>query len=145
MQIEIDFEVFKALTTLRQSENHTYNEVLRDLLGLEKTLGRQLGDQLGGAAAAFGPKPNTGFASRGVFLPDGTALRAKYKGRTYVARIENGKWISSDNREFASPSGAAHAITGTQVNGLRFWEARRPSDTEWRKLDALPGATAEWS
>lgn len=142
MQIEVDFEVFKALTMLRQSENHTYNEVLRDLLGLQKTLGRQLGDQLGGITAAFGPKPNTGFASRGLYLPDGTLLRAKYKHRTYEARIEKGKWLFPDDREFASPSGAANAITGTQVNGLRFWEARRPSDTEWRKLDALPGATA---
>jgi len=142
VQIEIDFEVFKALTMLRQTENHTYNEVLRDLLGLQKTVGRQLSDQLRGVTAAFGPKPNTGFLSRGLYLPDGTLIRATYKGRSYEARIEKGKWISSDNREFASPSGAAHAITGTQVNGLRFWEARRPSDTEWRKLDALPGATA---
>ena len=141
MQIEIDFEVFKALTILRQSENHTYNEVLRDLLGLEKTLSRQLGDQLRGFTAPFGSKPNTGFVSRGLYLPDGTLLRAKYKGGTHEARIEKGKWLSADGREFSSPSGAAHAVTGTQVNGLRFWEARRPSDTEWRKLDALPGAT----
>lgn len=142
MQIEIDFEVFKALTILRQSERHTYNEVLRDLLGLEKTLGRELGERFSGLTTAFGPKPNTGFVSRGLYLPDGTLLRAKYKGLTYEARIEDGKWLSSEDREFASPSGAAHAITGTQVNGLRFWDARRPSDTEWRKLDALPSAAA---
>lgn len=142
MQIEIDFEVFKALTSLRQSENHTYNEVLRDLLGLQKTLSRQMNERFGGLAAALGPKPNTGFVSRGLYLPDGTLLRVMYKGRTYEARIENGKWLFPDGREFTSPSGAAHAVTGTQVNGLRFWEARRPSDTEWRKLDALPGAAA---
>lgn len=141
MQVEVDFEVFKALTMLRQSESHTYNEVLRDLLGLEKTIARRMGDQFGGIVAALGSKPGTGFVSRGLFLPDGTLLRAKYKGRTFESRIEKGKWLFPDNRECSSPSGAAHAVTGTQVNGLRFWEARRPSDTEWRKLDALPGAT----
>jgi hypothetical protein len=141
MQIEVDFEVFKALTMLRQSESHTYNEVLRDLLGLQKTAARQMTERLSGFAAALGPKPNTGFVSRGLYLPDGTLLRAKYKGRTYEAQIEKGRFLLADGREFSSPSGAAHAVTSTQVNGLRFWEARRPSDTEWRKLDALPGAT----
>lgn len=140
MQIEVDFEVFKALTMLRQSESHTYNEVLRDLLGLEKTAGRQITERMGGIASVFGPRPNVGFVSRGLYLPDGTLLRANYKGKTYSGRIEKGKWLDAENRQFSSPSGAAHAVTGTNVNGLRFWEARRPSDTEWRKLDALPSA-----
>lgn len=34
MQIEIDFEVFKALTALRESESDSYNAVIRRLLGL---------------------------------------------------------------------------------------------------------------
>jgi predicted CopG family antitoxin len=34
MQVEIDFEVFKALTSLRQSEADSYNAVIRRLLGL---------------------------------------------------------------------------------------------------------------
>ena len=45
MQIEIDFEVFKALTALRQSEADFYNAVVRRLLNLP----------IGNALAAFGP------------------------------------------------------------------------------------------
>jgi predicted CopG family antitoxin len=32
--ISVDFDVFKALTTLRMSEEQTENDVLRKLLGL---------------------------------------------------------------------------------------------------------------
>jgi predicted CopG family antitoxin len=32
MQIDIDFDVFKALTALRQSEIDSYNDVLRRVL-----------------------------------------------------------------------------------------------------------------
>ena len=35
MQIEIDFEVFKVLTSLRESEADSYNAVIRRLLGLQ--------------------------------------------------------------------------------------------------------------
>lgn len=35
MQIDIDFEVFKALTALRHNETHSYNSVLRELLKLD--------------------------------------------------------------------------------------------------------------
>lgn len=48
MQIDIDFEVFKALTALRESEADSYNAVLRRLLGLtsqQPTLGGLLGSR----------------------------------------------------------------------------------------------------
>jgi hypothetical protein len=35
MQVEIDFEVFKVLTSLRESESDSYNAVIRRLLGLQ--------------------------------------------------------------------------------------------------------------
>ena len=47
MQIEIDFEVFKELTARRTHEGHTYNEVLRDVLGLKPSFGRQGSDTPG--------------------------------------------------------------------------------------------------
>ena len=137
-QIDVDFDVFKALTALRESEHHTYNEVLRDLLGLERTFGRKLGDSMSGITRGFGSTGGSGFVSRGLYLPEGTMLRAKYKGLPFTASITNGRWRDADGTEHNSPSAAAQAITGTNVNGLRFWEAKRPSDVHWRKLDALP-------
>lgn len=78
-----------------------------------------------------------GFYSRGLTLPNGTALRARYKGYEYRAKIENDAWIDHlENRHF-SPTGAAKAITGNSVNGWRFWEAWRPGDSKWRRLDLL--------
>jgi predicted CopG family antitoxin len=137
-QIDIDFEVFKALTALRKSETHTYNEVVRDLLGLKKTFNRQISDIGSTMSQTFGPEGAQGRAVAGRFLPHGTLLRAKYKSLFYNAKILNGEWVDENGDIFPSASGAATAITGNNVNGLSFWETKRPSDSEWRKLSALP-------
>lgn len=140
MQIEIDFEVFKALTALRENEADSNNKVLRRVLGLqdnpgpvqlaEQRLGRPLGE-LDRAVLGFG----VWFGQ--VHLPEGTKLRATYKGRTYWAEIKNGNWLGEDRKERRSPSDAAGAISGTNVNGWRFWYAQRPGDPEWQRLDEL--------
>lgn len=138
MHIDIDFEVFKALTARRESENHTYNDVLRELLQLDSLHETVIEQPLQAAAEALiRPFVTGGFYSRGVNLPDGTLLRARYKQTEYTARIDGEKWIDSQGREHSSASAAAAAITGTNVNGLRFWEARRPSDSGWRRLELL--------
>lgn len=137
-QIEIDFEVWKALTALRASERHSYNDVLRSILNLESVQ-----EPESPLVAAFDVKPNAfltarkGFYSRGLFLPDGTDLRAVYKGESYMGQIVEGQWIDPSGNVFSSPSAAASAITGNNVNGLRFWEGRRPTDANWCRLDLL--------
>jgi hypothetical protein len=70
-------------------------------------------------------------------LPNGTQLRATYKGRTYKAAIENGRWLDEAGIEYNSPSAAARAITGNNVNGLRFWAGKRPSDGDWLSLEVM--------
>ncbi|HEX8512238.1 MAG TPA: hypothetical protein VF688_03950 [Allosphingosinicella sp.] len=128
MQIDIDFEVFKALTSLRKRESHTYNDVLRELLKLKPS-----GDESPASVAL-----SKGLLLRGgLFLPDGTRLRVTYRGIEYLAEIKNGRWVDQAGTEHASPSAAAQHITKTNVNGWRFWEAKRPSDVDWRKLDVL--------
>ena len=67
-QIDVDFEVFKELTARRASESVTCNDVIRELLGLKN-------------AAATTPKQNGAWVYRGVQFPDGTQLRATYKGK----------------------------------------------------------------
>lgn len=135
MQIDIDFEVFKELTARRASENTSYNDVIRELLGLEATLGRRIGEALSGSKPA-------GFTCRGLTLPEGTKLRATYKQRLYVAEIRNGRWVDEAGKAHASPSAAATHVTGNTVNGWRFWEAKRPGDTDWRKIASLsPGVS----
>jgi hypothetical protein len=124
--IEVDFEVYKALTLLRESETTTYNDVIRQLLKLGK------------------PKQNPASASakgatyKGIFFPDGTLFEATYKGRRYTAHIQDGVWIDDlDGKPRTSPSHAVNKLTGTTVNGWRFWRCRRPGETSWILLDKL--------
>ena len=122
--IEIDFDVYKQLTNRRHSENFSYNDVLRELLGLPP---KKTEDT---AAASIV------WTWKRVELPDGTELRADYKGRVYYAKIENGKWMQ-DGVAQSSPSAAAHAITQSGVNGWWFWSVKRPDDSEWQPLNNL--------
>lgn len=138
MQIDIDFDVYKALTARRESERHSFNDVLRTLLELDSIREPEVESPLQAAGDALSrPLGSVGFYSRGIQLPDGTLLRARYKQREFRAEIRGGKWFDEGGREHTSASAAAAAITGTNVNGLRFWEARRPIDNEWRRLELL--------
>lgn len=153
MQIEIDFDVFKALTALRENEAVTYNHVLRRLLklpqsashdepGLAPLFAEMIGNspqkRVGGSPTALGSLLSAALQGawyNNVFFPEGTHFRATYKGRTYLAEIKNGLWVDQDGIIRNSPSDAASAISGTNVNGWRFWHARRPEDKEWRRMD----------
>lgn len=125
MQIEIDFEVFKQLTALRQSESDSYNAVIRRLLKLDTA--DDFEQLLGGAGVWF----------NGVHFPDGTQFRATYKGQTFHASIANSHWTDSDGNIRTSPSEAAARITSTNINGWRFWHALLPGSSNWVRLDAL--------
>lgn len=122
--IQIDFDVYKALTSRRATAQVTYNDVIRDLLGLP-----------GDGARAAGPsrpdKPDKGaWMSKGVTFPAGTQFRARHKGRVYEAEVRDGALVYNGER-FTSPSPAATAVTGTNVNGWKFWECRFPGSSSW--------------
>jgi len=140
MTIEIDFDVYKALTARRGDETVSYNDVLRTLLGLSQPaagLRRLFG--FGGSkpeASNAGKGSITDWFYKGIRFPIGTSLRAKYKGQVRAARIDRGGIVVGGKR-FATPSDAARAVTGTNVNGWRFWQCRLPGETGWRRLDAL--------
>lgn len=139
MHIEVDFDVYKALTARRDHEGHSYNDVLRDLLGLDSLVEPDLPTSpLEATADALGKSFTlSGFYSRGLILPSGTLLRARYRQKEFFGRIEEDRWLDQDGHAFTSASAAAAAITGTNVNGLRFWEAKRPGDNGWRRLELL--------
>lgn len=142
MQIEIDFEVFKALTARLESEADTYNEAVRRLLNLPASeVSPSFGEVDTPGLPAVLPG-GLGGQTKGVwfsnvFFPDGTAFRATYKGRTHRAVIRDSKWMDEFGLQRSSPSDAASAISHTNVNGWRFWFARRPYDEDWIRMDAL--------
>lgn len=174
MQIDIDFEVFKALTALRVSEADSYNAVIRRLLKLPEP--NSLATFGAGTATLKHPASENALRSipssikgRGLFgghgrrnalapedpineligryvggvwfgnshFPEGTKFRATYKGRTYFAEVKNGQWLGEDGIARSSPSEAAGAISGTNVNGWRFWHVQMPGDPAWQRMDEL--------
>jgi hypothetical protein len=128
MNIEIDFDVFKELTNRRATENITYNDVLRELLGL---------DPLKVAGLSSDIAPSTGaWTTKGVTFPAGTEFRANYKGQTIFGKVETG-FLVVNGKRFDSPSAAAVSITGNMVNGWIFWECRLPGKTSWQIIKTL--------
>jgi hypothetical protein len=125
--IEVDFDVFKALTTRRPSEDVTENDVLREILGLP--LKRQ------GPVAHGSPAPGD-WIVKGIRFPMGTEFRASYKGETYLGRVDNGALVLNGKR-FDTPSAAAMSITRNPVNGWTFWECRPPGQAAWRMIKTL--------
>ncbi len=73
---------------------------------------------------------------KGVRLPAGTEFRAMYKARSYFARVEGGALVLEGKR-YDSPSAAAVSITGSAVNGWRFWEARLPGQSGWNMIESF--------
>jgi hypothetical protein len=128
MDIEIDFDVYKALTARRTSERVTENDVIRSLLGLPAAK----------PAAEVSPQsaPTGDWITKGVRFPAGTEFRATYKGKTHSAKVEGGSLIV-DGKRFYSPSAAAVSITRNPVNGWRFWEARLPGQAGWKTIESL--------
>lgn len=126
--IEVDFDVFKALTMRRPSEDVSENDVLRQLLGLPVRKG----------ASAQQAAPAAGdWVAKGVRFPAGTEFRANYKGQTHLGRVGGGALVLSGKR-FDSPSAAAMSITNNKpVNGWTFWQCRLPGQAGWKMIKAL--------
>jgi hypothetical protein len=143
MQIDIDFEVFKALTALRQSEVDSYNAVIRRLLGLQ-TEG-QLNALLGNTPSAglFGLTPNA-LASlpRGNVTEKGSgpvggqnALGTETPVNELIARYLGGAWFNNvhfpEGTKFrATYKGQTHLaeISGGKWVGVDGISRNSPSD-----------------
>lgn len=126
--IEVDFDVYKQLTVRRTTEEVSYNDVIRELLGL----GQGKGSTPKGVIASSAED----WVAKGVRFPAGTDFRANYKGQIYAGRVEDGSLVVKGKR-FDSPSPAAVSITGSPVNGWRFWECKFPGKSSWQLMESL--------
>jgi hypothetical protein len=125
--IEVDFDVYKALTLRRPTEDVTENDVLRELLRLPPRRP---------SAAPTGNPASGDWVAKGVRFPAGTELRANYKGQTFLARVDNGALVLN-GKGFDTPSSAAMSITKVPTNGWTFWECRLPGQASWQMIKAL--------
>jgi hypothetical protein len=126
--VEVDFDVYKQLTVRRPTEDVSYNDVIRALLGLGQPSATSPNE-------AAGPSPQD-WVSKGVRFPVGTEFRANYKGQSHTARVEAGA-LAVNGQCYDSPSAAAMAVTGNPVNGWRFWECRLPGRSSWQLIESL--------
>lgn len=124
-QIEIDFDVFKELTNRRKTEDVTYNDVIRGLLGFKEV-----------------PKPpaNAGkpWVVSSTSFPEGSQFTAEYKGRTYSGVVRDGKLVVDGSR-FSTPSAASSYIKGHNSNGWRFWKCKLPGAPQFVPVERLRG------
>jgi len=125
----VDFDVFKALTARRSTEEVSENDVLRSLLGLPPKRGSTTPSTADTAEA-------DDWVAKGVRFPTGTEFRASYKGQTWLGRVERGALVVNGQR-FESPSAAAVFITKTPTNGWTFWECRLPGQSSWQIVKGL--------
>jgi hypothetical protein len=125
--IEVDLDVYKALTLLLETEETTYNDVLRALLKLPGMV--ELPAEAANSAMS-------GWMSKNVMFPNGTIFRATFKGNDYQAEIENDSLIY-DGNAYNSLSEAAIAVTKSQRNGWTFWECKLPHQTRWKECVSL--------
>lgn len=133
MQIDIDFDVFKALTAMREGENTTYNDVLRRILELP---------QIEVAPPPKGLASGKSFIAEGVEFPHGTEFRMKHKGQWFTAKVSDGCFVQN-GKGFSSVSKPACEVTGTSVNGWKYWECRFPGHTDWQSIDTLRHRTSD--
>jgi predicted CopG family antitoxin len=126
--IEVDFDVYKQLTVRRETEDVSYNDVIRELLGLSNAKAVKLENTSSSAQGDW--------ISKSVRFPLGTEFRANYKGQMRTGRVENGTLVVN-GIAYESPSAAAGAITGSAVNGWRFWECKLPNKSTWQLIESL--------
>lgn len=69
---------------------------------------------------------------KSLFLPNGTQILRKYKGKDYLTTVHNKQFVHQ-GRIYRSPAELARALSGdTSVNAwITLW-IKRPVDTKWR-------------
>jgi hypothetical protein len=131
--IDVSSEVYRRLQAIaRPFEDREPNDVIARVL-----------NDLEAVAA---PPKNGEVGARGDLvshvgsIPHGSRLRARYKGREFLATVENGR-VLLNGRTYESLSKAAVAVirsTGSNrptENGWRFWEVQDPSGRTWHSAE----------
>jgi hypothetical protein len=133
--IEIDFDVFKRLTVMRETETVTYNDVLRQALGMASA--SPIPAHAKAEPQSLDWRASSGsWTTKGVTFPADTEFRASYRGETIHGRVEAGA-LAVNGKRYESPSAAAVAITGNSVNGWVFWECKKPGSGSWQMIKSL--------
>jgi hypothetical protein len=116
-------------------------DLRRDLYRAMKELDKQNHASLLGGSVARRLVRNATAKGRGTLVLQGRLDRRKclcatYKGKEYTATLRKSGYIAYAGKKYPSPTAAARAIVGRNVNGWRFWHYRMPRKG-WRPLADL--------
>ncbi len=142
--IEIDWDVYKAISLYRNEDAQTVNDVLRFVFSEEIEQvreprqrywnpRRQVAEKA--AAASQSNNANLPFVTGKALFADGTPFRLIYRGRVYNAIVRNGSLVLEGSKEtFANLSRAAMKITGGQViSAWDRWDFYDARTGKWKK------------
>lgn len=142
MKIDVSDEVYRKLQLLARPFEDTPNDVISRLLNGKAIKESGIVDVSAMPSVIIGD-----IITKGGSVPAGTKLKARYKSRTYLAEIANGR-VVWDGKAYSSLSDAAVAViqsTGsnrTTEDGWRFWFYLDQSDNKWKPLYGLRTAAA---
>ena len=113
---------------MRDTEDVTYNDVIRKMLGLQK---------------ADKPGANDGkpWVVSGTSFPARSQFTADYKGKSYSGTVKDGKLELDGGHRFSTPSAASSFIKGHNSNGWRFWKCKLPGTSQFVPIERLRGKT----
>lgn len=146
--IEIDWDVFQAITARRPSQAITPNAVLREVFKEDIERLRKMHLKAAAHSSAKSrdgtpePQAKSALVTKWISFPHGTQFRGSYLGNVYCAEVDDGFIVVKglEGRQlFSSLSKAAQAATAgerknkTVHSGWSFWEYRVPGAHIWRK------------
>ena len=142
--IEIDWDVYRAISLYRNEDARTVNDVLRLVFCEEIEKVREtrrhygkLDQQTIQSANGEGEARNTSLplVTGKALFADGTPFRLIYKGREYNATVCNGSLVLEGSGEsFANLSRAAMKITGGQIiSAWDRWDFFDSQAGRWKK------------
>ncbi len=118
-------------------ESHAHAESNRGTLkGMEDSVDNPIGDMESGESSESRLTPTGRRPRGGVPLPEGSALRARIRGREVEGQVRDG-WVEIAGRRFASLSAAARHLAGHPANGWRVFQVRPPGATAWVRAEQL--------
>jgi hypothetical protein len=118
----------ETLKSLIEAKNQSHLESILGTVKKKKTIVKKHG-----TAPHVAPK---GLVLHKLLSP-GAEIRAKYKGKEFIATISLTGEIVLDGKSYQSPSAAGvSVIDRSTVNGWRFWKYRKP-DGSWEAIGEL--------
>lgn len=140
VQIEVHQAVFQKLQKLAVPLVDNTSSVIERLIEHWE----KIPAPVSGATKPAPKKQEFWISSRGEALPVGAELRARYLGKTYLAKVSS-NGIEYDGKTYNNPSAAAIAVknsAGTKggsaaTNGWDFWEICSSQTKQWGSISAL--------